>query len=182
MILLLDGVNKTGKSTLARRIMADVPHFRYLHFDAPRTYKVYQFFMDRLEEVDGLDIILDRLHLSNAAFRDLLGGSVLADFDWWRIDQWVAQRPSVALLMVDDPHAILPRVEADLEARPWLKPLATAAAIGQVQNRFYQCFDRSAISPKWALGLDQLLDLDADPPAVTETYQRLLSHLKGESP
>lgn len=182
MIVLLDGLNKTGKSTLAKRLMADLPHFRYLHFDAPRDpNRVYQHFAESLEAIDGLDIILDRLHWSNAAFRDLVGGHVLMPFDHDRIDQWVAARPSAAVLLVDDPHAICQRVRADLPERPWLEPIATPATIGQIQNRFYEVMARSAITPKWSLGLDQLLNLEIDPATPSETYNRLVAYLRGET-
>ncbi len=178
MICLLEGLSRVGKSVLANRLQADLPRFERLHFGPPDIPDAYEFFTQELREIEGENVIIDRLHWSNFAYQNLFGGSVLTDFDHWRIDAWVAQQPCVAILLVDEPHAIYDRLQQEQFATPVRHVLASPRQIGEVQNRFRVAFERSGIGNKWSFGLDQLLSMEDG--AVTETYERLLKLLRGE--
>lgn len=178
MICLIEGVNRTGKSTLTARLQADLPSFKSIHFGVPDLPDAYEFFTQELREIQGEDVIIDRLHWSNHAYNGVFGGPVLTDFDFWRIDSWLSQQPCVTLLLVDEPHSIFNRLEEERLAAPDRPSLASPREIGEVQTRFQRCFERSAIGLKWSFGLDQLLSVENEEP--TKTYVRLLKLLQGE--
>lgn len=181
MICLVEGLDRTGKGTLCARLQKDLPGFQYVHFGVPDRVDPYDFFMEKLTDVQG-NLIIDRLHWSNAAYNGCLGGPVLVDFDWWRIDHWIAEQPSVAVLLVDDPHAICQRLQQEETETPARRLFVSPREVAVVQSRFYQCFDRSGIRNRWSLGLDQLLTpADYDGVAgweCTPVYDRLLAVLQ----
>ena len=159
MICLVEGFDRTGKGTLCAHLQEDLPDFRYVHFGVPDQEDPFNFFFDRLMLHGGEDLIVDRFHWSNYAYNGTLGGPVLADFDWWRLDHWLAEQGALVVLLVDDPHAIHRRLKLEVQVKPGspqIVPLSPGE-IGQIQNRFFQCYDRSEISHKWSVGLDQLL-------------------------
>lgn len=178
MICLIEGADRCGKSTLAARLQTDLPSFKTIHFGVPDLPDAYEFFIQELREIQGEDVIVNRLHWSNHAYNGILGGPVLTDFDFWRIDAWIAQQLCVALLLVDEPHAIFDRLNEERLAAPDRPCLSSPREIGEVQTRFHRCFERSAIGLKWSLGLDQLLGVEDG--ESTETYGRLLRLLRGE--
>lgn len=178
MIVLLEGLSRVGKSVLANRLQADLPGFKRLHFGPPDIPDAYEFFTQELREIEGEDVIIDRLHWSNFAYQSLFGGSVLTDFDHYRIDAWLANQPCVAILLVGEPHAIYDRIREERVVVPVRHVLASPRQIGEVQNRFRIAFERSSIGAKWSFGLDQIMDSASG--TVTEVYARLLGLLKGE--
>jgi len=180
MIVLLEGVGRTGKSTLAERLRTDLPGHHYVHFSVPDR-PAMEYFQERLGSAvaeHGEKLILDRFHWSNHAYGSTFGGSVLSDSDFCWLDLWLSQRCVVAVLLVDDPRAIYRRMQTTAAADPEKRVLTSAAQIGETQNRFYRCFDRSAIGTKWVMGLDQFFDLEAEG-QPTEIYERLLRYIWG---
>ena len=183
MLILLEGLGRTGKTTLAQRLCADLPAYHYIHFSVPDRPNAMEYFRERLGDAvaeHGEHLILDRFHWSNHAYGDRFGGSVLTDSDFCWLDLWLAERRVAALLLVDDPRAILRRMADTIIQEPEKRVLTSMAEIGEIQNRFYLCFDRSAISLKWALGLDQLFDLDTDDQQPTAAYRRLLTYIQSD--
>lgn len=181
MILLVEGTDRAGKTALCERVRVDLPTFDYLHFGVPDQPDAYSYFAERLDHFlsRGTDLVINRLHWSNVAYAGMFGGSVLTDFDWYRLDQHIAQQPAMALLLVGDPTALHQRLQLEQQVRPTTYRLASPREIGDVQNAFFRCFDRTAIQRKWSGGIETLLDLEATPPTPLPAYERLLELLRG---
>lgn len=183
MILLLEGVGRTGKTTLAERLRWDLPGHHYVHFSVPDRPDAAEYFRERLGQAvaeHGEHLILDRFHWSNHAYGDRFGGSVLSDLDFGLFDQWLAERRVAAVLLVDDPRSIHRRMMETALRDPAKRVLESPREIAEIQNRFYQCFDRSAISAKWSMGLDQFFDLSGEELRPTRAYGQLLAYVKGD--
>lgn len=177
MIIYLDGLGRCGKTILAERLCADLPGYRRVHFSVPDVPDAFDYFWGKVQELESCEnLVLDRFHWANHAYGSVFGGSVLTDLDWWRLDQWLALQKAVAILMVDGPKAIHQRMVETAAQDPEKRVLASASEIGEVQNRFNRCFDRSVISPRWSMGLDQFFNLATM--EAREPYEKLLAYVR----
>ena len=102
MVLLLEGMNCAGKTTLAQRLYAELG-WPIIKFNVPPD-DAYDYFRDTLEEARKThsNLILDRGHLSNLAYNGCLGGGVIHFNQFDALDQSV----DVLFLMVDDGRRI----------------------------------------------------------------------------
>jgi thymidylate kinase len=159
VIILLDGLNCTGKSTLAENLRQHL-EIPVIKFSVPGD-DVYGEFRERLTGAmtHNRHFIIDRLHLSNYAYNGRQGGSVLVENEWNVIDQMIAKEPSFLYWMLDTPHAI----EARLRLREGREDGAEAfdrGVLAEIHNRFRQGFVNSAITNKGSYTLRQFVGED----------------------
>lgn len=169
MIILIEGLNCTGKSTLAENLRSHL-EIPVLKFDVPGD-DVYGEFRSRLQW--GIDhnthFIIDRLHLSNIAYNGELGGSVLVGNEWNMIDQMVANQKALLYWMVDSPQAIKKRI-ALRQGRSDGAEKLDRNKIAAMHNRFAEAFQRSQIPNKGSFTLPQFVE-DGQP--TEQFYQNL---------
>ncbi len=95
MIVLIEGCDGTGKTTLANELVSY--GYDYHHFVVPDK-PVMRYWFEKLQTLTQ-PTVLDRLHLSEEAygpvFRD---GSALSELDWWVVEGWLWARDTVLIL------------------------------------------------------------------------------------
>lgn len=174
MIILVEGLDRTGKSTLAQALATDL-NLTYLRFGVPPEGDLLCHFRDEIEERRklGRGVVVDRMHLSNYAYNGELGGPVLTAAEWSVMDAYVARRRGYLLLMTDTPFNIETRLrqEGDSEASG-----LTREDIGRIARRFNVAFNASSIPNKGTYCLPHLIV-----PATgdrTAYYERIIEQLK----
>ena len=175
MIILLDGLNCTGKSTLATAFSERL-QIPVVKFNVPGP-DPYTEFSERLQAAvaDVRHFIVDRLHLSNYAYNGWLGGGVLNPVEWAKIDQLISEQTAVLYWMVDTPHAIEQRLMerqgrndgAERLDRGWL---------ATIHDRFEEAYRRSTILNKGSFMLPQFIQ-DEQPTAQFLENLRVLRML-----
>jgi thymidylate kinase len=157
MIILLDGLNCTGKTTLAERFQEHLG-LPIVKFNVPGPDPFTEFSEQlRLAWQQHRHFIIDRLHLSNSAYNGCLGGGVLDPYQWSEIDRMIAEGDGVLYWMVDTPHAI----EARLKERSGREDGAETldrAQIGEIMHRFDRAYAQSQIRNKGSYTLPQFYD------------------------
>lgn len=180
MIILIDGVNCTGKSTLAKQFSEDL-NWPILKFNVPPE-SAYEHFSLRIGLMTdaGLEeghFIIDRCHLSNWAYCGMLGGGVLDGSEWNRVDDLLRRHKTWLFLLVDDPFAI----EARLQQREGREDGANSLKrheLASLQQRFTEAMAMSRIEVKGQFTLMQLLDPETGEP--TNHYYQLLEQILRE--
>jgi DNA polymerase III delta prime subunit len=90
MLVLIEGPDGVGKTTLARRL-AEEYGLGYLHFGIPDEHPMLHWFR-RLRDIDRPTVI-DRLHLSEEVYGPVFrGGSQLSPHDLWVLEGWLRAR------------------------------------------------------------------------------------------
>jgi thymidylate kinase len=157
MIVLVEGLNCTGKTTLAQKFQEHLK-LPIVKFDVPGPHPFTEF-TERLNLAlqEHRHFIIDRLHLSNYAYNGCLGGGVLDIYQWDKIDRMIEEAQGVLYWMVDTPHAI----EARLKERSGRQDGAETMdrrQIGAIMQRFDQAYTQSQIRNKGSYTLPQFYD------------------------
>lgn len=175
MILLLEGCQRTGKSTLARMLSQDLK-WPILHFGVPPSEGVCQHFLAEIEtEVSRHPhLIVDRFHLSNLAFHGILGGGVLQPAEAVKLDNYLARLGTWLMLMVDDPFAIEKRLQQFGERGDGAHSL-DRALLTEIQKEFEKLMQFSEIARKATYSLSLYVN---ERGAATEEYFQLLGRLR----
>lgn len=96
MIVLLEGADGTGKTTLAQQLK-QAYGLKYLHFGVPDEHPMDYWFKTLSEICEPT--VIDRLHLSEEAygpvFRD---GSQLTPLQFWLIEGWLYARATLLVM------------------------------------------------------------------------------------
>lgn len=138
MVILLEGVNGTGKTSLAKQL-GKALNFPTIKFVAPVT-DAFDYF--DLSVVKNTHLIIDRYHLSNWVYGSSEGGTTLSWEEWMKLDTQLQERGVWLFLMVGDPFEIQERlVERDGKA-PSTQRLAL------LQQRFLEAYEMSGIEVK----------------------------------
>jgi thymidylate kinase len=157
MIVLLEGLNCTGKTTLANLLQhhLNVP---IIKFNVP-GHDPYSEFKERVEAAvqEHGHFIVDRLHLSNVAYGGRLGGGVLTPTEWTKIDKFLCEQKAFLYWMLDTPQAIEERLK-ERTGRADGAQTMEREQIGLIHTRFQKAFDLSAIDPKGSFMLPQFYD------------------------
>lgn len=124
MIVLIEGLDKTGKSTDAKALAAladetgefDQPA-RVLHFGVPKT-NPYQDYREALRDADAYDgpTIIDRLHWSEEAYGQMFrrdDAKTLSPARIDALDQLLFAFGGVVLLKTRDPREIAAALDED---------------------------------------------------------------------
>ena len=182
MIVLIEGIGRCGKSTLALKLRACLDNFSYIHFSVPPTEDVAGFFRENIEaclDRGDTNLIIDRLHFSNYAYGTFFGPHILNDFEFAMLDQWLANMPHLCIMLCDHPASILERMRLTALEDPTKRVILDFETIGMIQNRFLQALDRSRLNPKGSYTLDQFID--AKTGLTTRQYQELLAYIRENS-
>jgi len=167
-IFLIEGCDRTGKTTLATRLSHDM-EIPALHFGVPPD-DVYSHFVNSLWDVmqQSRNFIVDRLHLSNRAYNGVHGGGVLSPSEWFEIDRLVADSGGWLLMLVDNPYGVVQRMREEGDFR------LTPHQIGDIQNQFNRGFEYSIVEPKGVFELPLLLTKEGE---KTLLYQDLVNKM-----
>lgn len=178
MILLIEGVNCCGKSTLAKQFSEDL-NWPILKFNVP-PYEAFDYFWDEICHwgCEEDNFIIDRCHLSNWAYENLLEGGVLSLDDWTVIDQTLKKMNTWLFLLVDDPFAIEARLQQREDKGDGANQLHRHV-LAQIQQRFIEASGMSRIEQKGHFTLMQLLDPETGEP--TSHYYQILEQILRES-
>lgn len=174
MILLIEGINCTGKSSLAAAV-SEATGLPILKFNVPPE-AAYAHFRDGLiaRFKANPHFIIDRCHLSNAAYQGMLGGGVMNASEYLRIDNLLREMGAWLFLMVDEPALIAERLLLRTGRQDQAETLVRHQ-IGDIQNRFVALFDRSSIEQKGSFTLPQYLTAEGD---QTEQFRRLVDQMQ----
>ncbi|KKL13373.1 hypothetical protein LCGC14_2526420, partial [marine sediment metagenome] len=96
MLVLLEGADGVGKSTLAKELCGEYG-YDYLHFLIPDEHPVDYWFKELVKI--KRPTVIDRLHLSEDAYGPIFrGGSQLSDLDRWLVEGWLWARRAVLVV------------------------------------------------------------------------------------
>ncbi len=145
MILLIEGLNMTGKSTLAAAV-AEALGLPILKFNVPPE-AAHAHFRDRLLDQYRCSrhFVIDRAHLSNYAYNGQLGGGVLSDQEWHRFDGFVSMLDSRLFLMIDCDTKIHLRLQTRADKGDGAETL-TLPQVADLQRRFVDSYITSRIN------------------------------------
>ena len=170
MVLLIEGVNHTGKSTLAKKLAKDLG-WGILKFNVPPLESPYIHFSQRIHAAirEHGNVIIDRCHFSNFAYNGRLGGGVLNEIERYALDKII----DVVFLLVDSPFVIAERLNEDVDRDDGAERL-TRQDLGDIQKRFYEALGSSLIENKYSFQFPQLITEDG----VTAQYVRIVNQLR----
>lgn len=180
MILLIEGLNMTGKSTLAAAIgeALDLP---ILKFNVPPP-DAYRHFRDGLLEQyrRSRHFIIDRAHLSNYAYNGCLGGGVLSDRELGKFDHFMSVMECRLFLMGDAVEAVEARMRRRVDKGDGAETM-TADKIAAVQVRFLDVYTMSRIDMKSIHRLPDFISADGKKtPFFRQTLDELDQALRKE--
>jgi thymidylate kinase len=173
MILLIEGMNVTGKSTLAKAF-SETLQIPILKFNVPPV-EAYAYFRDGiLTQVKASPhFIIDRCHLSNYAYRGTLGGGTMKMVTVGMIDNLLHELNAWLFLMMDSPNLIAERLTLRTGRSDQAENLTTQQ-IGDIQNRFIDCFNLSRIEVK----AQYALPLFIDEGHKTDQFYRMVAQMR----
>jgi thymidylate kinase len=97
MIYIVEGTDGSGKSTVAREIVAQT-RAEYLHTGAPSMPHLVEYTAP-LVPYEGKDVVLDRWHLGERVYGTLYrGGCGLTPIAWAAVEAFLAERGCIVLL------------------------------------------------------------------------------------
>ena len=157
MIVLIEGLNCTGKTTMAENFSRElkIPVVKFnVHGPEP-----YREFIDQLHSVGQKEkhFIVDRMHLSNYAYDGCLGGGVMTPSEWEILDSVLNGWRCYLYWMVDTPHAIEERMKLRTGRTDGAETMPRGQ-IGMIHNRFQTAYSRSIIEKKGSFTLPQFVD------------------------
>lgn len=172
-VLLFEGVNCTGKSTLAQLFAArtglEIVKFGIAPADDP-----FGYFAAGIDQaaLRSHHFIIDRCHLSNYAYQQEQQSGVMSIRDWSRIDQRLARLDTWLFLMTDDVFQIERRMQERKKgdgADGWNRE-----RIARVQERFEDGFQMTDLEPKGQFSLGLFL-LDG---IITDQFKSILARFR----
>ncbi len=110
MFIIIEGVDDTGKTTLAQELIGDPNDYRH---SGPPAYNALVEYTDKIREAAPLlkDLVWDRLHWGEVVYGPhYRGESQLDDAQRYWLDLYAASRGGVMILCVDSPSDIYDRV------------------------------------------------------------------------
>lgn len=112
MIVLLEGPDGGGKTTLAKQLEAF--GFGYVHMSAPEPAdQPLDYWFARLGHVCRPTVV-DRMHWSEDVYGSLFrGGSALSDRDRWMLEGWLIAHGTVVVLCMPSLETILENMARD---------------------------------------------------------------------
>jgi len=138
MIIILEGISKVGKSTLARYIKKEYG-FGYIKCSQPKKCGPYKEYMNILNNAKG-DIVIDRFHWGEEVFGPLYrNGSKLSREEFNEIEELALKKNAIMIYCFDDSRNIAKRFKIDNEE--WEE----ADKIEKTLALYNEVLDKSAI-------------------------------------
>lgn len=152
-MILLEGVDRTGKTTVAEHLMRLLPGWSFVHQTKPDCHP-FKYGMQRVANSHPR-VVLDRLHWSNYAYGRVYDGSQeLLDAHEWRLTELaLASRGTMVVYMHDDLESILGRWGKD-EMYP---PTEIPALLDHYRNLVGGAGDRKSCLPTHVATLPDLV-------------------------
>lgn len=133
MIFIFEGLDKTGKTTLARRV-ADARGARYVKVGPPRTRRPFQEYVAMFARcLPGRDHVLDRAHLGQRAYGPVCRGEDLTDAEQLYLDL-LAWAKDAVLVYAERTGLALGELRAD--------DLATPDNAAKIHAGFHRAIER----------------------------------------
>lgn len=179
MLIILEGVDCAGKTTLAHRLAANLGNAEIIHRGPPEDHPLneYELALDHYIPGVGQNIVLDRWHLGADVYGPLKRGkSQLSDEDRWHIEAYLLARGAL-LVLVEPPSAetMLHRMHTrgetyvdDVEALQVLKNFRPVWQTSMVPGVRYVTEENTSIEELLSIG--ELLENDSAPLAPYPSY------------
>jgi hypothetical protein len=100
-VIILEGCDRTGKTTVAKALRSLLPGWSYRHHTVPPAgLTCYEYHLQFLADSHAR-VIVDRLHWSDYAYRKVYGGDQMTLHRWRCIELAAMSRNATVLLMTD---------------------------------------------------------------------------------
>ena len=161
-VLVIEGVNCTGKSTLAK-LFSDRTGLEIVKFGVAPKQNPFRYFAANILQAAqrNENFIIDRCHLSNYAYQEMQDSGVMAIPYWQMIDKELARLHAWLFLLTDDVFQIEQRMQERRKgdgADGWDRP-----RIALVQRRFEEAFEMSRLEPRGQFSLPLFISADGQP-------------------
>lgn len=170
-VLVIEGVNCTGKSTIAK-LFADRTGLELVKFGIAPKDNPFRYFASTIINAAARNenFIVDRCHLSNYAYQSMQESGVMEIPYWQQIDKELERLNGWLFLMTDDVFKIEQRMQARKKgdgADGWSRQ-----RIALVQRRFEEAFDMSRLEPRGQFSLPLFLLPDGQ---TTQQFEEVLT-------
>ena len=110
MFVIIEGLDRSGKSTLANSIKNKLDYFEIIHCSKPKTDDPYQEYLEMFQKYDGKDVIFDRFYLGEYVYSNLYrGGCKITPFQFWTLDMLAQRNAACLIYSKTSPEVILKR-------------------------------------------------------------------------
>jgi hypothetical protein len=166
MIIILEGCDGVGKTTLAAEIHRRLPFAWQLHQGPPQGDDPFSIYEEGLLAYDGTTpIICDRWHLGEMIYGPMYrGGSIVDDIARWHIEAFLQAKGATQIVLTLPDHV----VERRLATRG--DDMVDPAKVATIQQRyrdivpdtnvftaFFECDDHSGRCSCFIEGIDEML-------------------------
>ena len=94
MIIVIQGCDKTGKTTLAKKL-AQMHNLKYIHVTKPKTDNPQQEYIDIILNNDNVDIVVDRLHIGQNVYGPLYRNTQIRNFE--KLQNLLLQKEAICI-------------------------------------------------------------------------------------
>ncbi len=116
MFIIIEGLDRSGKSTLAEIIARDF-NFKLIHCSKPQTNNPYQEYLQLFQEYEGQDVVFDRFYLGEYVYSNLYrDGCTISDFQFWVFDMLAKKNDALLIYSSTDAKTIYNRCVATNES------------------------------------------------------------------
>lgn len=149
MRIIIDGCDKSGKTTLIEGLKNELPNLIGLKLltkpkdgtEQSRQYvKMMYAKMAELTRDQGLNFLFDRWYPSEMAYSFKRGYNAIQDGWFWKFEQEIRKTPHLYILLEADKKLIAQRFKSDGET------FAKPEDIDRIQKRYRKHFDRCQLN------------------------------------
>lgn len=136
MIILLEGPDASGKTTLVRQEF--IPRgFQYIHNGVfPSPSHAYEAYINQLKFLTPNDnVIIDRMHISERIYGRIYHGECMNDDSYWHVDSMLEKLNAIALICITNFHETL-RIWASRQKDELIKD---PKIFERIYDEYWQC-------------------------------------------
>ena len=193
-LVIVEGLDRVGKSSLCSLIANKIPTFEGLdfkvelaHFGVPPVEKTKDFYLDKLKacfpsaakgihetiEEDGRIIVFDRSFISNVVYNGVFGGGVMPYEDYLELLRFTDKCDPIYIFLYDGPNSIYARMLKEMQETPENSAgLLTFEQVQNIQSRFFDAFTKLRGDTR-IFAFDSLVDCGIVNPAIPLEEQRM---------